>query len=75
MGRLSGFSASQVRKVAESEGWRLVRQRGSHMVFRRDGSARNLTIPNHRTLKPGTLDSIIETMGLTVDEFLAIVRK
>lgn len=75
MGRLTGFSASQVRKVAKSQGWRFERQRGSHMVFRREGSARNLTIPNHRELKPGTLDSIIETMGLTVDEFLKLVRK
>ena len=30
-------------------------------------------VPNHRTLKPGTLRKIIRDAGLTVDEFIALL--
>jgi predicted RNA binding protein YcfA (HicA-like mRNA interferase family) len=75
VGRLSGFSASQLCRVAEELGWREVRQRGSHIVFKKKGDPRNLVIPNHRTLREGTVRSLIDTMGVTVDEFLELVKK
>lgn len=35
---------------------------------------RNLSIPNHRELDPGTLRSLIRSDGLTVEEFEALRR-
>ncbi len=76
LGRLSGLSGLQVASVAERTGWQLSRARGgSHLVYRKRGQSSNLAIPNHRELRPGTVHKLITTMGLTVEEFLALVRR
>ena len=38
-------------------------------------SRAELVIPDHRVVADGTLSRLIKTMGLTVDEFIAIVKK
>ena len=48
---------------------------GDHMVFRKPGVARNISIPDHREVREGTLHKLIKDMGLTIDEFLALARK
>lgn len=62
-------------KVAEARGWTLVRSRGNHFIYRHPDVAGNLAIPAHRELKPGVVRALIRAMGLTVDEFLALVRE
>lgn len=32
-----------------------------------------ISVPNHQTVKPGTLHSLIQRAGLTVDEFVALL--
>lgn len=75
MGRLAGFRGREVRRVAESTGWKLVRVRGDHFVYRKPGVARNLSIPDAREVNEPLLSALIKTMGLTVDEFLRLARK
>ena len=70
MGRLAGFSGREVRRVAEGDGWEFRRQVGSHMVLRKDGVSRGLSIPDHGTLDEGMLRSLIRTMDWTVEDFL-----
>jgi len=41
--------------------------------MRRDDPPARVTIPNHKTLKKGTVRSIIRQAGLTVDEVLALL--
>jgi predicted RNA binding protein YcfA (HicA-like mRNA interferase family) len=67
--RLSGKEAV---KVFERMGFRRVRQRGSHVVMRRDfpDGARGCAIPMHRELKEGTLRGILKQAGLSAEEFL-----
>ena len=55
------------------DGWTLARQKGSHMIFVKDGSWATLSVPDHRELAPGTLRSLIRASGLTVEEFLALL--
>ena len=52
-------------------GWRISRQRGSHIVLVKSGRLASLSVPNHDTIKRGTLRALIRTAGLTVEEFLA----
>lgn len=40
-----------------------------------ESNVRNLSIPRHRELAEGTLRAVIDTMGLTVDEFLRLAKK
>jgi predicted RNA binding protein YcfA (HicA-like mRNA interferase family) len=63
-----------VRRIAEAQGWQW-RTSGDHWIYERPDDRRNLAIPGHRELKEGTLRQIIDVLGLTVDEFLAVARK
>jgi predicted RNA binding protein YcfA (HicA-like mRNA interferase family) len=65
--------AREVVRVAQSVGFVLDRQKGSHAVYYRVSDKRRVVIPMHgaKDLKPGTLRGIIHDMGLTVDEFIA----
>lgn len=75
MGRLAGFNGREVRRVAEKSGWEYLRTTGDHFHYRKGGNPLNLSIPDHRSIAPGTLRQIIKTMGLSVDEFLELARK
>lgn len=75
MSRLGGFSGMQVARVAEALGYEKARMRGDHMVYTRPGALLHLSIPDHRSLSPGTLRKLIRAMGLTVDQFLALAKK
>ncbi len=68
------MSGVEVVRVFESFGWRVVRQRGSHIVMIKDGEIASLSIPNHREVAKGTLRSLIRTANLTLDQFLSASR-
>jgi predicted RNA binding protein YcfA (HicA-like mRNA interferase family) len=57
-------------------GFEVVRQRGSHVSLRHPGTGRRATVPDHggRDLKHGLLRGIIADAGLSVDEFLELLR-
>ncbi len=61
-------------RALEKTGFRVVRQRGSHVIVRSDTSVpRTISVPDHATLDRGTLRSIIRQAGLTVEEFTALI--
>ena len=64
-----------MRKVAEREGWKFLRQRGDHMVFEKPGNPQNLAIPDKRELGEGLLRNLLRTMDLSADEFLRLAKK
>jgi len=51
-------------------GWVVDRQRGSHVMLKKDGSSVVLSIPQHRQLGKGLLRSLIADSGLSVAEFV-----
>ena len=60
----------EVVRTFERLGWRVVRQRGSHVVMTKDGSVATLSIPDHSQVARGTLRALLTRAGLTVEEFL-----
>lgn len=72
---LPTVTANQVVRVAVSSGFRLDRQKGSHAVYIRDKDKHRIVIPMHagKNLKPKTLAGIIQDMGLSVDNFVALL--
>lgn len=73
MSRLPALKSSDVIKAIQKAGFIEQRQRGSHKIFKK-GDLR-ITVPVHsRDLKRGTLHSIIEQSGLTVDEFMEFLK-
>ena len=61
-------NGAEVARALQRLGFVVQRQSGSHLILRRDG--RTVVVPQHKTLKPGTLKGIIEQAGITLDRFL-----
>ncbi|HUU85891.1 MAG TPA: type II toxin-antitoxin system HicA family toxin [Phycisphaerae bacterium] len=74
MGKLpTGLSGHQVRTALEHAGFVFRRQRGSHMILRRDEPYARVVVPDHKQLRPGTLRKILHEAGLTVEDLLALL--
>ena len=69
MPKLPRISGKEAVRAFERAGWKVARQRGSHVVLSKPGSILTLSIPQHRVLGPGLLRDQIRKAGLTVDEF------
>jgi len=65
------ISGRETVKALSRAGFRVVRQRGSHVRLEKRTEERliKLTVPLHKSLKKGTLRRIIRDAGLTVQEF------
>ena len=72
MPKLGVFSGAEVCRILEAAGFRIVRQRGSHIVMQRQTAegATTVPVPNHRTVRTGTLLSIIRQSGIAREKFL-----
>jgi predicted RNA binding protein YcfA (HicA-like mRNA interferase family) len=57
----------------ESLGWKV--QKGSHIILIKDGQIATLSVPDHKEIAKGTLRSLIRSAGLTVPEFLDVLKK
>lgn len=75
MGRFGNVSGRDAVKAFERAGWVKVGQVGSHVVMTKPGIRVNLSIPQHRELAQGTLRALIRNSGLTIDEFVELLRK
>ena len=60
MGRLRVLSGRDVCQILESQGFSVVRQRGSHVVMQKRSADTTTTVPvpDHAELKIGTLTSV-----------------
>lgn len=72
MPKLPVLSGQDVIRILERLGFEQIRQRGSHVVLRRQ--AVGCVVPLHKELKTGTLVGVIRQAGITQDEFLAAMR-
>jgi predicted RNA binding protein YcfA (HicA-like mRNA interferase family) len=62
-------------RIAERRGWTFQRTRGDHRVFEHPRFSNNLSVPDHREMRLGTLIGCIKKMDMTVEEFLAELRR
>ncbi len=67
------LSGNEVVRVLRRAGFYFKRQKGSHIVLRRDEPFAQVVVPAHRSIDTGTLASIIHGAGLTVAEFLELL--
>jgi predicted RNA binding protein YcfA (HicA-like mRNA interferase family) len=75
MGKLPRVTAAEAIKVLERVGFLLVRQSGSHKIYKnREG--KRVTVPYHtgRTLHPKVLQSILRDANLTVKRFRELLK-
>ena len=73
MSRLPTVSGRQCVRALARIGFLIIRQRGSHIVLRRDDPHAQLVVPNHKELDRGTLRAIIRQANLGVQEFIDLL--
>lgn len=71
--RLPRISGRDCVQALGKSGFYIKRQRGSHIVLRRDNPFALLVVPDHRELDRGTLRAIIRQSGLSVAEFTRLL--
>lgn len=75
--KLPIISGREAIKVFEKIGYKVVRQRGSHVRLRDEANEDHLplTVPDHKELKPGLLRKLIRDANLTVEGFLRLLKE
>lgn len=64
----------EIIKVLQKIGFYKISQKGSHAKYRKDGTpGRNAIIPMHSEVAKGTLQSILEQAGITIEEFIKLL--
>jgi predicted RNA binding protein YcfA (HicA-like mRNA interferase family) len=59
-----GVSADRVIRLLERLGYRVIRQKGSHVRLRHDGPpVHKISVPRHDSLKTGTLYGILSEVA------------
>lgn len=58
------YTAKELMKMLETDGWHLVRVTGSHYVYRHDEKKKTVSVPLHKVMPIGTANSILKQAGL-----------
>jgi predicted RNA binding protein YcfA (HicA-like mRNA interferase family) len=79
-GRAGKYTVCKCARALEKVGFYFKRQEGSHIIMRRDDPFSQVVVPDHRELagkytvsNRGTLRAIIQSAGLSVDEFVTLL--
>ncbi|HSL62453.1 MAG TPA: type II toxin-antitoxin system HicA family toxin [Desulfotignum sp.] len=72
---LPRISGREVVAVFVKIGYEKDRQKGSHIVLRQTAyPQRRLVVPDHKEIAKGTIRTIIKQAGLTVEEFVGLLK-
>jgi len=67
------LSGKTVVKALKKVGFYLKRQKGSHIILRRDEPFAQVVVPDHKSIDTGTLANILDGANLTAEEFLTLL--
>lgn len=68
------LSGEEVVKALRKAGFYFKRQKGSHIILRRDNPFAQVVVPNHKNVDTGTLANILDGAGLSVEEFINLTK-
>ena len=69
----TGLSGQDLRRALERVGFVFQRQRGSHMILRREDPLARVVIPDHKALRVGTLRQILSEASITVEQLHELI--
>jgi predicted RNA binding protein YcfA (HicA-like mRNA interferase family) len=74
--KLPSISGEKIIKILTKQDFRILRQKGSHVSLHKRINNKNylVVVPLKKTIKKGTLLSIIKQAGLEREEFLELVK-
>ena len=72
MSRLGSYMGEQVVRAFQRAGWKITRQRSSHIILEKEGYEATLSVPVHKgkNVKRDTLRDLIKDAKMNVDDFL-----
>ncbi len=73
MSKLPIISGRECVSALLKAGFSLKRQKGSHIILRRNKPFTQVVVPEHKELDRGTLRAIIRQTNLSVDEFVNLL--
>ena len=75
MSRLGSYTGEKVVKTFQRAGWKVARQRSSHVILEKEGYEATLSVPVHKgkNVKRGTLRNLIKDAHMSVEEFLRFI--
>ena len=75
MTKLPRLSGKEVVKALSKAGFEIVRQRGSHVIMKKQTSEGKIAtvVPNHKEVDRGTLLEIIRQAKLTKENFIDLL--
>lgn len=70
-------SGKDVLNALLAAGWEEKRVNGSHHILFKEGTGPpfSINVNGNKDLKPGTMKSIIRSAGLTLDEFIGLLKR
>ena len=74
--KLKPYSYRKVIRVLGKLGFKVVRQKGSHIVLKGvyKDKKRTVVVPKHKEIAVGTLKGILFQAGLSVEEFIKMAE-
>jgi len=73
--KLPLISGREAVKAFRKIGYEIDHQTGSHIILRHsEPPHRRLSVPDHRELARGTLRALIRQAGLTIEEFIELLK-
>jgi predicted RNA binding protein YcfA (HicA-like mRNA interferase family) len=73
MTKLPRISSRECVRALEKVEFYVVRQKGSHIILRRDDPFAQTVVPETKELPPGTLRAILRDAQLTIDRFIDLL--
>ncbi|MBU1017260.1 MAG: type II toxin-antitoxin system HicA family toxin [Patescibacteria group bacterium] len=76
--KLPTISGQEILKILKKEGFVIISQKGSHIKVRKESPSDGkitVIVPNHKTLKRGTLKAILKQANITLDQPLKNLKK
>ena len=69
------LSGREVRAALERGGFVFRRQKGSHMILRRENPYARVVVPDHKQVRTCTLRRILADAGLSVEEYMRLLGR
>ncbi|KKQ18815.1 MAG: hypothetical protein US31_C0001G0002 [Berkelbacteria bacterium GW2011_GWA1_36_9] len=75
MTKIPRVSAKDLIKFLNKRGFIFISQKGSHIKLRKLSPIKQtIIIPNHKIIRPGTLNNILKKVGITNQELIELLR-
>ena len=76
MPKIPPISPNKIVKILEKSGFKVIRQKGSHVIMINDKRTR-IVIPMHpgKDIKPGLVRAIMREAGISREKFVALLKE